>query len=303
MLPDGSVLTAEVATPPATEKYVPALDAWVSAGQTPQSLIMTSLNQVTINEVGPAILLPNGTLFAIGGTGHTALYTPPANDASQPGSWAAGPDFPADNSGNKLWPILTALDAPACLLPNGKVLCVAGPTHAEGQPPTYWSGPTIFFEYDPATNSLSQLASQPTTNTNDTWTARLLLLPTGDVLYASQQNQLALYMPDPADGQPAQSWKPVITSSPAAIVPGQTFTLMGKQLNGLSQAVSYGDDAQMATNYPIVRLTNTVGGAVVYLRTFNFSTLGVATGNTTQSTSVQVPTRHPDRAMEPRRDC
>ena len=29
--------------------------------------------------------------------------------------------------------------------------------------------------------------------------------------------------------------------------------LIGEQLNGLSQAVSYGDDASMATNYPLVR--------------------------------------------------
>ncbi|HEV2473259.1 MAG TPA: hypothetical protein VGS41_11370, partial [Chthonomonadales bacterium] len=53
--------------------------------------------------------------------------------------------------------------------------------------------------------------------------------------------------------------------------------------------VSYGDDAQMATNYPLVQLKNPSNGAVVYLRTFNFSSLGVATGNTPQSAHVQVP--------------
>jgi hypothetical protein len=290
LLTDGSVLTVEVAHPPAAEKYVPSLDAWVSAGQTPQRLVLTSLNQTAVDEIGPIVLLPNGTAFAIGATGHTAIYTPPSTGANQPGSWSVGPDFPADTSGNKLWPILTAIDAPACLLPSGKVLCVAGATYGEGQPATYWSGPTTFFEYDPATNSFTRLANQPATNSNDTWTARLLLLPTGEVLYSSQQNQIALHTPDPADGQPEPAWRPVITRLPQKMVPGQTYTISGTQLNGLSQAVSYGDDAQMATNYPLVQLKNSSSGAVVYLRTFNFSSMGVATGNTPQSASIQIPT-------------
>jgi hypothetical protein len=58
--------------------------------------------------------------------------------------------------------------------------------------------------------------------------------------------------------------------------------------NGLSQSVSYGDDAQMATNYPIVRLSNTARN-VTYLRTFNFSTMAVATGTQSISTDIEVP--------------
>ena len=61
----------------------------------------------------------------------------------------------------------------------------------------------------------------------------------------------------------------------------------GTQLNGLSQAVSYGDDAQQATNYPIFRLSS--GSQVVYLRSSNFSTLGVATGSTPVTADIEVP--------------
>jgi hypothetical protein len=72
------------------------------------------------------------------------------------------------------------------------------------------------------------------------------------------------------------------------MVPGWTYDISGTQLNGLSQACSYGDDAQMATNYPIVRLTSTLSG-VFYARTFNFSTMAVATGNSLQNAKAKMP--------------
>jgi hypothetical protein len=63
--------------------------------------------------------------------------------------------------------------------------------------------------------------------------------------------------------------------------------LQGTQLNGLSQGAAYGDDAQAATNYPLVRITDSTG-AVVYCRTHNFSS-GVATGAKIVSTQFDVP--------------
>ena len=77
---------------------------------------------------------------------------------------------------------------------------------------------------------------------------------------------------------------------PATVMTGGTFTITGKQLNGLSQAVSYGDDGQMPTNYPLVQLTSNATNppTVRYLRTFNFSSMGVAvTGDV--SADVDVP--------------
>jgi hypothetical protein len=56
----------------------------------------------------------------------------------------------------------------------------------------------------------------------------------------------------------------------------------------MSQANSYGDDRQSATNFPLVRLT-LGAGKVRYLRTFGFSSMGAATGNTNVTTHVEVP--------------
>jgi hypothetical protein len=46
---------------------------------------------------------------------------------------------------------------------------------------------------------------------------------------------------------------------------GHTYRLTGRQLNGLSQANAYGDDAQMATNYPLVRLKRVGSNKVFFL--------------------------------------
>ncbi len=73
---------------------------------------------------------------------------------------------------------------------------------------------------------------------------------------------------------------------------GHTYQIFGTQFNGLSQACSYGDDAQMATNYPIVRLQDSSNN-IFYLRTANHSTMAVATGTATVSTFVSVPTDIP----------
>jgi hypothetical protein len=51
----------------------------------------------------------------------------------------------------------------------------------------------------------------------------------------------------------------------------------------------YGDDAQQATNYPLVRAQNVADGTVSYWRTANHSTMGVATGGKIVSTNVTVP--------------
>ena len=46
---------------------------------------------------------------------------------------------------------------------------------------------------------------------------------------------------------------------------------------------------ETATNYPLVRLTNVASGHVMYARTHDHSTMGVATGSALVSTHFDVP--------------
>lgn len=313
LLPDGSVLTVDTKTPAAgpfsnaptsAERYLPATDVWQQTGALPDVLTLTTVfdsvtsTNVGVYEIGPAILLPaNGTVIAFGATGHTAIYTPDP-DPTQPGTWTAGKDFPADpgdpsNNNLVLSPtgLLTLSDAPACLQPNGRVLVVAGTLYrntASGV--DFFSKNSQYFEYDPGTATLTKLAAQPPSlaTGQDTWTARFLLLPTGQIMLSTQQAQVYIYTPDPAEGSYQAAWQPSITSFPSTLIIEHSYLLNGQGLNGLSQANSYGDDAQMATNYPIVQITDTVTNAVYYLKTQDFSTLGVVTAGD-QTCSVTVP--------------
>ena len=185
--------------------------------------------------------------------------------------------FPPDTSAGPKWPTLTALDAPAGLLPNGKVVCLGGTTQPDGG--DYFSFNPVFLEYDPHNPStiLPQLDVQPTLPAgNWTWQSCFLILPTGQLLCSAQTNQLFMYTPDPASGLPHHDWRPVHIDVPECMVPGHSYRLSGVRINGLSQAVCYGDDAGMATNYPIVRLTNPLSSQIVYVRSHNFSTMSIA---------------------------
>jgi hypothetical protein len=276
LLPDQTVLCLECDRQPRTEKYVMAANQWVTAGNTPVTLVDTKSD-----EIGSALALPDGRVFCIGATPNTALYTPPAI-ANQPGTWAAGPSFPVVVQGL----VTGAKDAPACLLPNGRVLCVVAPySPAQGT----WGSPLYFYEYDPAANTLTQVSS-PSNGGGSPFSSRLILLPTGEVLHTNGTSTVAIYAPD---GAPDPSWRPSITSVPSALLPGQTYVLHGRQINGLSQAVIYGDEGAMATNYPIVRLVNTGTGAVVYCRTHDHSTMGIQTGAVVHTTKFTVPASTP----------
>jgi hypothetical protein len=281
LLPDQTILTCNCfghTNPANSEKYVIAANQWVSAGKTISDLVEDSSK-----EIGPAVLLADGRALFAGATGHTALYIMPPI-ASQLGTWADGPKFPKKGGQQ-----LIAKDAAGCLLPNGRVLLAVSP--AAGCPATDqgYCPPTYFYEFDPRTNKLHEV-TRPHNHTQAVFNGRMLLLPTGQVLWSDGSDVLSIYTPT---GTPHSSWRPVITGAPSVVKAGSTHTLHGQQLNGLSQASMYGDDATMATNYPIVRLRHGTNGKVVFARTHDFSTMGVATGTVVHSTRFTVPAGTP----------
>ena len=156
----------------------------------------------------------------------------------------------------------------------------------------FWTGPTVFFEYDPAANSVAQTAVQPAIAGGDTWTARLMLLPDGEVLYTAQGPEIWVYTPD---GAPRHEWRPRVTECERHLHRGESYEIEGHRLTGMSQAVSYGDDYTAATNYPLVRLRS--GQTVAYCRTSHFSTLAVAAGERSIQARFEVP------ASAPSGDC
>ena len=270
LMPDETVVAPQCDNHPHAEKLVLAAAAWMTAGTLPVELV-----EAASSEIGPGTLMPDGRAFFVGATGNTALYSPPAI-ASEAGTWAVGPTFPTDAQGRQLG----AKDAPSCLLPNGNVLCAVGPV--DGQVNSYL-GPTSFFEFDGA--NLVRVADPPNA-AGVPYASRMMLTPSGQVLFAASSNAMYAYTPD---GGPDNAWRPTITACPTALRAGSSYTLHGRQLNGLSQAVGYGDDAMAATNYPLVRVTHSASGSTYYCRTNDHSTMAVATGTAIHFTNFDVP--------------
>lgn len=275
LLPNGDVLSEDCYGHPATELFDIATRTWKNIGPPQADLVENSSN-----EIGAAVLLPSGKVFVLGATGATGLYTPPSAAAPN-GTWASGPPIPPVGGQAQI-----AKDAPACLMPNGRVLCAVGPTsqYCNNATDQGYCGPTTFLEYDPVTSAF-EIAPQLATATAAPYTLTMLLLPNGQVLLTTQTNDVEIYIPG---GSPSPAWAPAITSLPTTIALAEHVPLQGTQLNGLSQACAYGDDASMATNYPLVRVRHQATGHLRYYRTHDHSTMGVATGSTPQSTTFEV---------------
>ncbi len=262
-LPDDSVLTIDPFGQN-SERYIPSLNRWVDDAMVPTSMYDGN------GELGAAVLLPNGKALFLGGTGHTALYTPSGN--TNPGTWAAGPNMPAG---------LGTSDAPAAMMVNGSVIIAMGPVGT-------LNGPTSFAEYDPNANAFTQI-SGPTGQTDggQPFGSRFLDLPDGSVLYSNGGNRLYTYRPN---GGPLASGKPKITN--VAHNADGSYQISGMLLMGISEGAEYGDDAQMASNYPIVRFT-APNGNVYFGQTTHWNTTGVMKGGAIQSARFTAPTGLP----------
>ena len=115
------------------------------------------------------------------------------------------------------------------------------------------------------------------------------MLPTGELLMTSYDQastqDVLLYS---NGGGPQDAWRPVITQlPPTTLQPGTTYAIGGQQFNGLSEGGTYGDDAMMSTNYPLVRIRNNATGHVFYARTHDHSQMGVQALGSTEITTTQ----------------
>ena|SRR5579863_564965 len=278
LLPNGDVLTIDVWTnypsggATNVEIYSPSAGTWSSAGNTPVSLPDPSACATW--EIGPAVLRPDGTVVAFGGnTGCTTPATDPtAIYDSSANSWSPGPNVPTISGQN-----FDLADAPAALLPDGNILFAASTGY--GHPPTH------FFEFS-TTNTIAQVADTiDFASSSGAYYYNFLVLPNGQIMSTDFSSLPEFYTPV---GSPNPSWAPVISTAPSSVTPGSTYSISGTQFNGLSQGAYYGDDAQGATNYPLVRITNNSTSHVFYAKTANPSNSSIAPGNSV-SVNFTVP--------------
>ncbi len=282
LLPNGEVLTVDCyndyffgllpaypANPTNSEIYNPATGAWSSAGST-----INTLTDPELGEMGPGVLRPDGTVFAVGSEGDSSIYNTLTH------RWSVGPTMPISPQGAQY----TAQDAPGVLLPNGNVLFAAS-----GGPETpfwfYYSAPPVgFFEFDG-----SKLIAEPTSPSaayDLSQFVNLLVLPNGQVLATDNSLDVEIYTPGNTSHNPL--WQPSITSVPSHVRPGGSYELQGTLLNGMSQTCMFGDELQCAENYPLVRITNLETGHVFYSRTHDHSSMAVASRRIS-STHFDVP--------------
>lgn len=261
MLPGGKIITVNAyasggCCAKGFQIYNPSTGAWT----TPTGNTVVNLVDPGSAEIGPLALLPNGTVFAAGGTTNNAIYT------VSTGKWAKAPSF---GSG------LDMADGPAAVLPDGNLLL-------DTSPGVYKNG-SSFFEWDGA-------ALHPTTNPTNapvdpSFVGEMVVLPTGQVLLTDQSSSVEIYTPV---GGPCSGCAPTISSVASTLTHGSlNNNIHGTEFTGVTQGVYYGDDSQSFSNFPLVRITDSAK-RVVYCRTHNWVP-GVATGKTVVGAQFDIP--------------
>jgi hypothetical protein len=251
-----------------TEIYDIATGTWSDGEDTPNQLV-----DPVGSDVGPAVLVPDGNIFQVGGKhcssgscqGHTAVYN------TLTGHWTAGPDIPKVGSD-----FGDSSDGPAALLPNGNVLIQTGPKFA---------APSHFFEWNGA--KLTRVSEPDQAPDMSSYEGRMLILPTGQIFWTSDQGDIEIYS---TTYKTNPDWAPVISKAPKKLVRGHAnYAISGIRFNGLTEGSGYGDDAQSYTNYPLVRITNKATGHVCYARTHDHSVMGINGPEDPTSTKFDVP--------------
>ncbi len=236
-----------------------------------------ALSNTTEYELGPNAVLPNGKVIQLGGNGNSAIFDPSTDTNTGGGTWTAGPTLPGG---------YVCDDAPGVLLPNGQFVFTA-------DLPSY-TQPTHVFDYDYVSNTISDItpsaaSGDPTDLVNQldaygAYTDRFLMLPTGQALFTvGADPHLYVYT---GTGSVNSSVTPSISG--IAANGNNSFTLTGSALNGASEGASYGDDAEMDTNYPIVSVATQIG-TTYYATTTNWNATGIGVTNGATSVNFALP--------------
>lgn len=273
-LPDNSILMVDRGSRN-SERFIPSLNKWVA-----DAVVPVDLFDPFGLETGAALLLPDGRAFFIGSLGHTAYYTPTGNNS--PGAWAAGPDIPKG---------LGQTDAPAAMMVNSHILLTAAP-----KPTAFnvFAQPTSFFDFNYKTNKFTQI-STPAGALNSPvpcYVTMMLDLPDGTVL-CSYQDSTKYYVFKPT-GPVLTAARPVIKKiiKNAGMA---SYSITGTLFNGISQGANYGDDWQMNTNYPIVRLTDVSNSKVYYAKSYNWNSTGVRRAGLKDTAQFALPAGLPPK--------
>lgn len=235
-----------------------------------QGQVPGQLFQSNTGEIGAAVMLYNGSVIQFGANDEqpsTALYDV-ASDI-----WMWGPTPPDD---------LTQTDGPAALEPNGNVLALMSPwqsknlgTHKMRDP---HPGSCEAVEYLPPSSrsgdvgAIRPVLQQPRICTHygeSDVPGHLLVLPSGQIMLTYNLSMVEIFTP--LQQAPWPNVAPQVNwVSNYSLSGGNTYSLTGYQLNGLSQANMFGDDFQDATNYPLVTLQDTINPSnLVFAPTFS----------------------------------
>ncbi len=261
--------------------YDPSSDTWMRTGPLPAGLAVTLTaasgypGTYDFGDTAGISQMFDGRVLAYG-LGTTAIYTPGAT-ASDPGTWALGPNMPFKTGPLDGTPGNECEDEYTVTEPNGKVMVA---THPFGE------AIDTLQEFDPATNTIATVDFFPDPQGGD-GVGSYLNLPNGQVMTTGASSDW-LYTPD---SLPQDAWRPAVTS--VVFNSGTTYTLTGTQLSGLINGGDEGDDMTSAENYPIVWLTDNANH-VYYCKSFNFSNMTPSPGSTPETCQFTTPAGLPD---------
>jgi hypothetical protein len=283
-----------------TALYTPSTNTW-GAGPDMIGPLSNAFGTINANfgaDDAPAAALPNGHLIIGTDAGANPVVLSSTTTSGSPVvsvSSTAGLQVGWSVAGTAVAPgsAIASVDSPTqvTLDANAKTTTTSNLTYGG-----VFSSPMQLFDFNPNNGKMSPMnVPDPNLPFIPAFITRMLVLPTGQLLFSDSSNQPLVFTPN---GAPPDSALPVITS---VVANGEgSYTVTGTQLNGQSAGAAYGDDAQMNENYPIVRLqtalprnaicnANAANCRVYYARTSNWSSVAVGGGTTPETVNFTLP--------------